>query len=247
MVGLASGALSADEGKSVVLRMSVGGGLTPEAVALIEVPIFTLYGDGTIIYNRSPSDRAPGILWTTRLSMEAGDGLVADAIAVLGPQPKRGDGRSESIADAATTTFTLNTAESQVVQSFDALGVGGEAPAAIVDFAARLAGVDDWLADDVDAIPFSPDLYLASIIEEDPKSPGAKEWPWADISVDEFVSMPDGGFAASALLRPDQVAAIVAVPSGPRSDIVLATPDGYAFRLLLRPLLPDEVEVDAPA
>ena len=59
--------------------------------------------------------------------------------------------------------------------------------------------------------------------------------------------MPDDGFAISALLRPDQVAAIVAVPAGPRSDIVLSTPDGYAYRLLLRPLLPDEVEVDEPA
>ena len=247
VAGHASAGLAADISKTVVLRMSVGGGLAPEAAASIEVPVFTLYGDGSIIFRRSTAADPPGPLWTTSLSESAVDGLIEDARTTLDTATYRDGGRNGSIADAPRTTITLAIDGTPTARSINVLGTGGNASDAIVEFASRLGGVDAWLPDDVVPTPFAAAWYAVVFIEEDPELPGVEPWPWTDLSVDDLIAVAGGGSVVSALLRPDQVALVLDEPSGPRSDIVLATTDGDAYRMLLRPLLPDEVDALDPS
>ena len=65
-------------------------------------------------------------------------------------------------------------------------------------------------------------------------------WPWDDLTPADFTADPNDPSVRVAVLTPDQVAKVTAVPSGGVYSIPLQAPDGTFYNLALRPLLPGD-------
>ena len=72
-------------------------------------------------------------------------------------------------------------------------------------------------------------------------------WPWTDLSPADLQPLEDAVAYSQVDLRPDQVAVVADMPDGSASGIAIASPDGQAaWRLSVRPLLPDEAPLPPP-
>jgi hypothetical protein len=233
----------------VILRMSVGGGFVPMSVALLEMPTFTLYADGSAIFRPSTGGTfdAPAPLVRAELSDEqvaallafaAGPGRLADAA-------ERYD--DMFVSDAPTTVFTIDTPE--LTKTVSAYALGFEQPAGDAD--AEILGRLDALADTLGAFEqqvdagnvesaalYEPLSYLATFTPDyDGNTATPAPWPFADVAVPAFPA--DGSFT-TLVLSPDQVAQVTTVPSGGVADLYYEDADGERFHVAIRPLLPDE-------
>jgi hypothetical protein len=113
------------------------------------------------------------------------------------------------------------------------------------DFAAfELAGVlDDFEAEvkkgHVESVAvYQPTLYRAILSEFAPAGP-ANEWPWPDLTLDDFSASEATGLL-TGVLTAEQASKVVEIPSGGISNLAVNVPKKKVFELLLRPLLPDE-------
>ena len=81
-----------------------------------------------------------------------------------------------------------------------------------------------------------------------PRIPGqgeAMDWPWTDVTLDDFVGEGDSSWRRDAHLTREQVAQVTDVPSGGQMGLFVEDEDGMLWSLALRPLLPDEIAEDA--
>jgi hypothetical protein len=233
---------------AVALRMEVGGGFVPQSIALMEMPSFTLYADGTAIY-RGPwmegqTWEAPPALRVTHLDEEMTSQFLAavhDPIMTAGPS-----GLESMVADAPTTTFTFDDGTDQRTVSIYALGFerpdGPQDPAltTLSTLAASLADFESWASEHgLTTETYAPEAYLGMLVPAAVQEVGlAAEWRLS-VPMDDFVT-PDDSWVPQAVLTPDQVAELIPVPNGGVLGLVYADGHGGAVELIIRPMLPDE-------
>ena len=159
MVGLAisqSGAVLAQSAEpsvnpdstKVVLRMSVGGGFVPMSVAMLEMPTFTLYADGSAIFRPSTGGTfdAPPAFVQAQLSDEQAAALLAYAAGPGGLAAAAEQYDDMFVSDAPTTVFTIDTPELSKTVSAYALGFEDPAGNPDAEILAQLDALADTLS-----------------------------------------------------------------------------------------------------
>lgn len=231
---------------------------------LAQVPYFTLYGDGTVVY-RPLSEPLPEVapgdplrfpqLHVATMTEEQVQALLRDALGPGGLGVAREKYDTMFVSDAPTALFEIDADGREKAVSVYALGFAPADPnnpgpddeilAAMGAFGERLRNFDQEVAQGTatDAGLFEPTGYLASLLEGGFAEGPAQPWPWTAFGPDDFAV--DGnatgfGFPTRALTL-DEVADLGAEdPAGGVSGIPLAAPDGTVYVLGIRPLLPDE-------
>jgi hypothetical protein len=239
----------------VVLRIAWEGGFVPVEMMLSRIPVWTLYGNGTVIVEGPqieiyPPPLLPNLL-ATRIS-EGGIQVILEAARDAGLMDGDVSYPYPCVADAPTTVFTTTADGSTSVVSADALGATGpcpevdaEARAALNDFQMQLGDLAGWLpagavSEEETYNPSEMDLYIGAYQAggEFPQQP--IDWPLAT-PLSSFGEPVEG---TAGDLR-------CGVVSGTDLDVVLPdlqeanalTPwvsDTEEYRLIARPLLPDE-------
>jgi hypothetical protein len=241
----------------VLLRYDEGGGLMMAGYSAAQVPIFTLYGDGTVIF-RNPLTEPPAAqgstmrfnpLRTAKLTEEQVVELLTLALGEGGLAVARPNYENPMIADAGTTVFTIDAGGIKKVVSIVALGMDveptnpdGPARTAFKKLADRLADFDQ--GGSVETAVYAPTAYRATIVDGGGMAaPDTVEWPWADLTVKDFKpdADPNGLQFPHATLTKDQVAAVgIKDPDGGFFGTPLKGSDGKPYILAVRPILPDD-------
>jgi hypothetical protein len=243
------------EPTAVVLRMSVNGGFVPREVALIEVPTFTLFGDGSVVFRPS---QAPGqtlrpgrprpVLTRATMRADQVDALLRFALTQGGLRDAKADYSDVGVADAPTTVFTIDAGGVRKQVLIVALGVqaAGQDAGDRARFAV-LAGLLDSFETELargnveSPEPYRPPSYRAYLVEDPADQKVAPiAWPWHDLTVGDFPVTAESGFP-NRNLTPQQVGLVTDEPNGGVYGIHLKAPDGKVYQSVIRPLLPDEV------
>jgi hypothetical protein len=240
----------------IVLRFEDGGGFVMAAFRATEAPIFTLYGDGTIIFRNPALDPLEPIgsvyplrpFRTAKLTEEQIQEVLAFALGEGGLGVARPDYPNNQIADASTAVFTLNAGGLNKVVSIYALGLeldgmaDGPARAAFLKLADRLRTIDGDGA--VATAEYVPERYRGILLDGQPGVPDARPWPWTTVMPKDFVidADPNGLQLPVKLLPVDDVEVLGIDPfrGGFQSLTLIGPDDGRIYSLSLRPLLPDE-------
>ncbi len=237
-----------------VLRLEEGGGLMMVEWVAADAPVFTLYGDGTVVY-RNPADLMPqsddGLVRfnsyrTAQLTEPKVQELLNFAInqGALGIARARYD--NNEFADASMTTFTIDAGGTKkVVEVYALMEADGQGPEAGVRraFSALAKRLRDFDADgDLLAVDYAPAAYRGTLIEMQGAPGAVADWPWPDIAIDDFKRPAGNEFGLpQRAMSPEEVEALgVADPEGGVHGMYLDGPDGKAYSFVLRPLLPDE-------
>lgn len=246
----------------LVLRQEVGGGLVAPGWILSELPIVSIYGDGRVITQGPQIEIYPGPalpnLRVQRVS-EAGlqrilaaaaeAGLMGDDVTYLYPV----------IADAPTTTFWVDAGGAKHRTSAYALGLGEDtsvispedaaARADLVAFADKLSDLGGWLGADVVSAdtPFAFDAIRIYAQEATPESPDQGieptivDWPLSTpLSTfgEPFREGMDPPMRCGVVTGDDLATLRPALESA--NQLTFWKSGGATYRLILRPLLPDE-------
>ena len=242
----------------IVLRMEEGGGFVPAEFNATSMPVFTLYGDGTVVFqdatavppapaNGGATLHAP--LRTAVLSEEQIQALLEFAITEGGLAVARERYDNQMVADAATSTFTIHAGGVEKTVQVYALGFDAEpgpdsnVKAALMKLAERLRSFDQGGA--LPSEPYQPERFRGALWEVGPGVAAPKPWPWADLTPSDFVT-PDEpnafGFPSHDLTDAQLQALGLGVPEGAVSGLTFTGPDGKVYGFALRPLLPEELE-----
>ena len=236
----------------IVLRMDIGGGFVPMEYFATQAPTFTLYGDGTVIYQSGPGPAfgESGAMPPWVMGKMTEEGVQALLEFALGPgrlANAKPQYDNPMIADAPTTTFVLNAAGSEKVVSIYGLS---EAMPGVPDGADRAGFLQlSYLLNNfqaeadagtvTDLQPYDADLYRVTMFDgfgEPTAEP--QDWPWADLDVDDFPRGDEPG--AIRLMTRDEVTQLVEVPNGGAQAVWVRAPDDQLVQFAVRPLLPDE-------
>lgn len=251
----------------VVLRVEIGGGLLPATAFLTEMPSFSLYGDGRVVVQGPVPAIFPGpALPNLRLTRLNEEGVQAILRAARDAGLLDDDARyvNMRVADAPTTTLTVNAGGRTTVVEAYALGIAEEgAPAAerearreLARFVEALNDLPAWLPADaiLEAdVPFPVERLQVIVQPVDPNRP-APAAPDPDLVPDPVMwplttPLADLG---DPLTRPGVLSdARCAVVEGTDAERLVAaleeanalTPwesEGTVYDLYPRPLLPDE-------
>jgi hypothetical protein len=243
----------------VILRMEQGGGLMPIDFLASQAPVFTLFGNGVIVFQRKvetfPEADAAGVVhsipWRTA---KLDEGQIQDLLDFAITQGTLGTARDVymgNIADAPSTIFTLNAGGVQKVVTINGLseltdpGPDALARAAFLKLATRLGDFDR--GGTIDSDVYEPAAYRGVLMEREANGVVPMAWPWPAIKLTEFV---DPNAAAGGGIRlphrtmtPGEVAALgIKDVTGGLQNVVLKAPDAKIYGLTLRPLLADEKE-----
>ena len=244
----------------ILLRFDQAGGFVPIGFFASHVPIYTLYGDGTVIFRDPAADPLPEVsgvrpnrpLRTARLTEEQIQATLRMAITDGGLGNARLDYPNDRVADASTATFILNAGGLSKKVSVYALGIeppdSRDAPAraAFAKLASRLADFDQ--GGTIPTSEYVPAGYRGYLLEGVGGNV-TKPWPWPDIKPADFVAPTDPtGFRlpAKALTVAQAEALGVKSYQGGFQGLGLAFPgDENPYSFTLRPLLPDDVDATA--
>jgi hypothetical protein len=234
----------------IVLRMEEGGGLVPFGFFITQAPQFTLYGDGTVVFqqidNRQGSFDLPKLPWlTSHLDEESVQALLQFALGPGRLANAKETYDNPMIADAGSTIFNLNAAGLEKVVNIYALF---ESPDPTVPDQADRAGFSqlrtalvnfqnqDGIGDLTDYVPA---FYKVVLLDGFGEPTGeVVDWPWDDLTTADFPAGDEPG--GIAILDAEHVSKLMDVPNGGSSGIWVHDPDGKVVQLGVRPLLPDE-------
>jgi hypothetical protein len=241
----------------VLLRYEEGGGFMMAGFAASQAPIFTLYGDGTVIFRNPMLDVPPAQgstmtfnpLRTAKLSEEQISELLTLALGEGGLAAARPKYDNMMVSDASTAVFSIDAGGIKKTVSVYALGMDPQAgdpdaipKAAFKKLADRLADIDQ--GGSIATAVYEPETYRASIIESPGMvAPDIIDWPWADLTVADFKpdADPNGLSFPHRTLTTDEVAKLgVKDFEGGFNGLALRGSDDKVYTLALRPLLPDD-------
>ena len=218
----------------------------------VELPAFTLYADGTVIYrgrNADPLAAGPGAalppLRMAKMDQEQIDALVRFALGPGRLAGARARYENMTVADAPTTVFSIDAGGVTKSVSVYALGINDEQSRDREDLAgfAELArtlgdfGAQVERGNATDAGTYEPERYRAVLFEGAQSQGNEQDWPWDDVSLGDFRA-PDGQRAT--VLTADQAKKLHPTPQGGLFSASVTGPDGKPYVIALRPLLPDE-------
>ena len=89
-----------------------------------------------------------------------------------------------------------------------------------------------------DAGSYEPTAYRATL-QEGQAQGEMIDWPWTDVTLDDFVANPDSSFRV-ATLTAEQAKALSPTPEGGLFSVGVMGPDRVPDQISLRPLLPEE-------
>lgn len=243
----------------VILRLAEGGGFVPMEFSASQAPVFTLYGNGVVVFQQSIVSFPPpdgqgvvrGVPWrTAKLDETQVQELLAFALGPGGLAIARADYRSDMVADAATSTFTVRAGGLDktvaVYALFEEVQPGPDGPArkAFFQLAQRLRDFDRGgsIASDV----YQPERYRGVLLEAGGGIGGKPiAWPWPGLKPADFPAGAGDGTSGTTFPHRTMTAQEVAalglgdVPGGAQG-MFLTGPDGKAYSFILRPLLADE-------
>ena len=240
----------------LVLRFEEGGGFVAPAFLASQAPIFTLYGEGTVVFRNPAQDPLPAVgsvfpacpFRIAHLSEDQIQKVLADALGRGGLGTARTEYVDNQIADAPTAVFTINAGGISKHVSVYALGIdvqnSPDAPAraAFDQLAERLGDFDHGGA--YATSEYAPDRYRGILLEGQPGAPDSKPWPWNGVAPSDFLPNPDPNafqFPARVMSVSEVEALGITLYSGGFQGLTLAGPaDGKTYSFSLRPLLPDE-------
>jgi hypothetical protein len=249
----------------VVVRVWTGGGFVPVEVNLAGVPTYTLYGDGTVIRAApAPAAKAtslagspaPQPLETGHLDEAAVQQLLGQAkgAGLLAPGAiDYGDMGSVGVSDMPTTTVTFATDGATVDRAAYALG-GGDIPgghnlsAAQQSARAALSGfvalTEGSLADAEPYVPERLAVFVAPGLEQpDVATDGEPaELPLtADLTALTQAGANSAAGFGCTVVDGDAVPKLLAAVANPSPSGLWRAAGGHeAYRVVVRPLLPDE-------
>ncbi len=193
----------------IVFRFEEGGGFVPMGFFATEAPIFTLYGDGTVIFkdgNAAPPPEADGIIRTTPyriVTLTEGQLQVflRTAISDGGLGVARANYGSVG-ADLPTATFTINAGGTTKTVSVMALGMERE-PGPDTLILQALAGLGERIRDfsrEVDGDEaWVPDRWRGVLTPDAFNPPRA--WPWPNVPVTRLTACTCTLTVAAAVLK----------------------------------------------
>jgi hypothetical protein len=244
----------------VILRVEWGGGFVPPNTTVTQAPQFTLYGDGTAVFESLPdvngttfNEPKPALL-TGHMPEPRVQELLNYALHEGGLANAKTSYDFPGVADAGTTTFTINAGGVDKMVSVYALMEGtNQGPdqadrEALNTLQQRLtnfetearSGGTESVAD------YDPDAYKVVMFDDLGGTPPAGvepiQWPWQDVRPTDFVQTGTNPGAMLSMSR-EQVAKLTSVPNGGQLSIWVETPDGTDVTFALRPWLPDEAAV----
>lgn len=251
----------------VVLRVESGGGFVPVEYNLTQTPSFTLYGDGTVIVTGPmieiyPQPAMPNLQQTT-VSQDDMDKLLS-AAREAGLFTNGIDYGTPSVADAPTTTVTVNVNDETYVSSIYALGfelfgdiqsddaatIGltpdqAEARSAVWEFTAKTGDLDAFLGESLDwrqyaftsLAVFSVRADYDATSSDDGIQPNRLDWPLDDLGT-MGEPAPPAGYRRLVVSGDDLDELRPLLNEATR---ITLWNSGYGeYYLYFRPLLPDE-------
>ena len=243
----------------LILRVETGGGFIAPSYSLRQIPGFSLYGDGRVITQGAqieiyPGPALPSIL-ETRLTEDGIQAILEAArdAGLFGPD-RHYD--YPGIADAPTTTFTLDADGAEHVISAYALGEGqdatglseedAEARAKLARFQGKLTDLRSWLpggsVGDEAQLSFDELRVYVQPYAQAPDQ-GLVE-PKVDWPLDPPLStfgepVTDLQDTRCGAVSGDELTALLPLVRG-SNKLTPWTSAGSEFLLLFRPLLPNE-------
>jgi len=241
----------------ILLRYENGGGFVAPGFLATEAPIFTLYGDGTVVF-RNPSGEFPQPIGsvspqnpfrTVKLSEDDIQSVLAYALGDGGLGVARATYENNQVADAPTTMFTIDAGGIKKTVSVYALGMDvqgqadGPARTAFQALADRLGDFDKGGSVSTDV--YQPTAYRG-ILMDGSTAPDQIAWPWTDLTPSDFAFPADANafqLAKHVLTQAQVDATGLKDVQGGFQGLPIASPDGSkVYSLSVRPLLPDETE-----
>jgi hypothetical protein len=241
----------------VLLRYDEGGGFIQPAFLVTQAPIFSLYGDGTVVFRNPTADPPPAVgsvfpsrpFRTAKLTEDQIQATLEFALGDGGLGVARASYENMMVADAGTAVFTVNAGGLKKTVSVYGLGIDVEgvqdapARAAFKKLADRLADFDNGGSVTTDV--FMPANYRG-ILMDGAAAPDQKPWPWADIKPADFPfpADPNAFQSAQRVLTPADVdkLGLEDIEGGFQGMVLVGPNDGKIYSLSLRPLLPDETQ-----
>jgi hypothetical protein len=244
----------------VVLQLEQGGGFVPIDFLANQAPLFTLFGDGRVVFQPKvdtfpqpgPDGIIRGIPWrTAQLDAAQVEDLLTFALGQGGLGTARDSYGHDGIADASTSNFTINAGGLRKLVSVYALGMEDQNTP---DLVARRAfkALSDRLTDFDKGGTIATDVYLAdnyrAVLIERERDLKAKPmaWPWPNVKVTDFTADIN---AAGGIQLPHRKTTAVEVQdlklgdiAGGVQGVTLVGSDGKTYALVVRPLLPSELD-----
>jgi hypothetical protein len=240
----------------VVLRLDESGGFVPVEFNASHLPYFTLYGDGTVVFLQTfaPVEPVDGVspgtpIRTARLTEAQMQDLLEFAIADGGLGIARAEYPNPMVADAPTAVFELNADGRRKHVSVVALGMEGD-PGPDSAVKASLAKLGERLRDfdhggSLSSDAYRPAGYRAVLFDATNGAGGrVRDWPWTGLTLADFAfpADPNQLQQGTRVMTPAEIEAVglTRPEDGVQSGLVVKGPDGKAYTLVIRPLLPDE-------
>jgi len=246
----------------LLLRVGQAGGKVASSVANTRMPAFSLFGDGTVIY-QLPTDLpdpnaalspGPAPLARAQMTGEQVDALLAFALDAGALEASKELFVYRRVADPPVTYFIIATpwrAYFSVVKLVRVQALGSARVAADPDGPTlqALGRLWDLLANFLDQVRaghatdagiYEPTAYRGILSGGQPQGQGI-DWPWSDLTPADFVAGGDTG-PREAVLTPAQAKLLSLTPQGGLFATPVFGPDRVPYSIALRPLLPDETE-----
>jgi hypothetical protein len=239
----------------IVLRMETGGGFVPMGFLLTQAPTFTLYGDGTVIFqqidNRQGGFGTDAYLpWLVGHLDENGvQSLLQFALSTGRLAHARDNYDNPMIADAGTTIFNLNAGGQQKVVSvyglFEMADPGVPDAADRAGFSQLQKALNEFQNQEGlgELTEYDAPVYRVVLTQSfgEPVNEPA-DWPWDDLTLDDFPAAGDEGDSILNLDK-EHVSKLLETPNGGHPGVWVTAPDGDAIVMFgVRPLLPEEIE-----
>jgi len=243
----------------LVLRLEYQGGFVPYEYNLKRVPGWSLFGDGTVIVEGPVIEIYPGPAMPNLLAFT----LTEEAVqTILEAARDAGllDGDASygypCIADAADTVFTVSAGGTTSVVSAYALefsdpamndacpDVDTEARAKLLEFSRMIGDLQSWLPEGSIGVeqPYDPTEMRVFVLpyQGEPDLPqGETEWPLSQPLVAFGEPVADGNEARCGVVSGDDLAELLPLAQQ-ANELTPWTSGGEQYRLIFRPLLPDE-------
>ncbi|OFW61650.1 MAG: hypothetical protein A2133_04720 [Actinobacteria bacterium RBG_16_64_13] len=241
----------------LVFQVSTGGGFVPIEYNLTHVPEFSLYGDGTVIVVGPMIEIYPGPampnLQATEISEEAVQAILSAAreVGLFNPTFDYGQ---PSVADAPTTTITINANGTTYQSGIYALGFEStpgnmtleqqQARAAVGGLLGKLTDLATFESGEIKWEPSEFSSLAVYSLGIDPGytpdvEPNKLDWPLGDLSTLGNAAQPQG--YRKAVITGKDLDTLKPLLAQATQITIWASGD-REYNLMFRPLLPNETE-----